>query len=295
MPRSSGGTYTTPAGNPVTSGTTISSAAHNNTVSDIAAELTDSLSRSGKGGMQTGAQLKADAGTAGAPGVSFVADPDCGLYRIGANNIGVAVNGAKVVDVATTGVVVTGTAAATGVTKLADGAVGAPGLTFTSDPNTGLYALGADNLGIAVGGVKVADVTPTRVTFSVQAACGAALPAPTDSFSDYAITGANTPICCGFIITGAGGAIREGYNIASAAAPSTYVEITLNKAINWTSATNYKAVVLATAGGSGEIASGFFTSATVLRLIVYQASGAGAVVDLSASAINLNFVVYGRP
>jgi microcystin-dependent protein len=36
------------------------------------------------------------------------------LYRIGANNIGVAVNGAKVLDVATTGLAVTGTLASSG-------------------------------------------------------------------------------------------------------------------------------------------------------------------------------------
>lgn len=39
------------------------------------------------------------AGTVGAPGISFVDDADTGFYRIGANNIGVAVNGTKVVDI----------------------------------------------------------------------------------------------------------------------------------------------------------------------------------------------------
>lgn len=47
-------------------------------------------------------------GAVGAPGVSFSADADCGLYRIGANNLGVAVNGAKVLDVGTAGLGVTG-------------------------------------------------------------------------------------------------------------------------------------------------------------------------------------------
>ncbi len=52
-------------------------------------------------------------GTVGAPSVAFTSDTDSGMYRIGANNIGVAVGGAKVVDVATTGVAITGTASAT--------------------------------------------------------------------------------------------------------------------------------------------------------------------------------------
>jgi hypothetical protein len=55
----------------------------------------------------TGVASFAD-GAVGAPSVTFTSDPDSGLYRIGANNIGVAVNGAKVLDIATTGLTVTG-------------------------------------------------------------------------------------------------------------------------------------------------------------------------------------------
>lgn len=47
MPRSSG-TYTLPAGNPVVTGTTISSATHNSTMSDITAALTQSVSKDGQ-------------------------------------------------------------------------------------------------------------------------------------------------------------------------------------------------------------------------------------------------------
>lgn len=52
------------------------------------------------------AQLFAD-GTVGAPGVA-VGELDCGIYRIGTNNLGIAVNGAKVLDIGTTGLGVTG-------------------------------------------------------------------------------------------------------------------------------------------------------------------------------------------
>src|SRR3990167_8253282 len=41
-----------------------------------------------------GTSLAADDGTAAAPSISFSADTDTGFYRIGANNIGVALNGA---------------------------------------------------------------------------------------------------------------------------------------------------------------------------------------------------------
>jgi hypothetical protein len=54
-----------------------------------------------------GTHLQGD-GTVSLPGYAFTADTDSGIYRIGANNIGVGVNGAKVLDIATTGLGVTG-------------------------------------------------------------------------------------------------------------------------------------------------------------------------------------------
>jgi len=58
----------------------------------------------------TAAALVGSDGTVGAPAYSFSGDTDSGLYRIGANNLGVAVNGAKVLDIATTGLTVVGAA-----------------------------------------------------------------------------------------------------------------------------------------------------------------------------------------
>ncbi len=46
------------------------------------------------------------------------------------------------------------------------GSVTAPSLSFNGDLNTGLYQVGADNLGIAAGGVKVVDVTATGMTYT---------------------------------------------------------------------------------------------------------------------------------
>lgn len=47
-------------------------------------------------------QFQALDGTASAPGLSFVNEPDCGLYVIGTNNLGVALSGTKYVDLSTT-------------------------------------------------------------------------------------------------------------------------------------------------------------------------------------------------
>ena len=60
------------------------------------------------------------AGTVALPGMAFSADPDTGIYRIGANNLGVGVNGAKVLDVGTGGLGVTGTLTATGTGYIGD-------------------------------------------------------------------------------------------------------------------------------------------------------------------------------
>ena len=52
-------------------------------------------------------------GTVGVPALSFTSDTDTGLYRIGANNLGIAANGAKVLDIGTVGLALTGTLTAT--------------------------------------------------------------------------------------------------------------------------------------------------------------------------------------
>ena len=48
MPRNGSGTYTLPAGNPVVTGTTISSTVQNNTMSDVATALTNSIAKDGQ-------------------------------------------------------------------------------------------------------------------------------------------------------------------------------------------------------------------------------------------------------
>jgi len=91
MARNSSGTYSLPAGNPVVTQTPISSVWANNTLSDIATALTDSLSRSGDGGML--AELEIVDGDVSAPGLSFADEPSSGLYRAAAGDLRFAVLG----------------------------------------------------------------------------------------------------------------------------------------------------------------------------------------------------------
>lgn len=65
-------------------------------------------------------------GTVALPYYSFSADPDSGLYRVGANNVALSLNGVKSVDFLTTGTAVTGTLSASG-TITATGTLAASG------------------------------------------------------------------------------------------------------------------------------------------------------------------------
>lgn len=58
-------------------------------------------------------------GSASAPAHSFTNDPDCGLYRIGANNIGFAIAGGKVLDLTSAGLSITGTVTSSGAGSFA--------------------------------------------------------------------------------------------------------------------------------------------------------------------------------
>ena len=54
-------------------------------------------------------QLQARDGSQANPSISFMNEPDCGMYRIGVNNIGIGVNNTKVIDITASGITVTGT------------------------------------------------------------------------------------------------------------------------------------------------------------------------------------------
>lgn len=109
--RNGSGTYTVP--NSFTPNSTISSADFNENFTDLATEITNSVAADGQTTL-TGA-IKGANGTVSAPAYSFASDLDSGMYRIGANNIGLAVNGTKIVDVGTAGATIVGAVSATSV------------------------------------------------------------------------------------------------------------------------------------------------------------------------------------
>lgn len=119
MSRNGSGTFTVV--NTFNSGDTITASSHNANWSDLATEMTNSVAADGQTTM-TG-PLKAANGSVSSPAVTFASDTDTGMYRIGANNIGVGVNGAKVLDVSTTGLNVVGAVQQNGDTLMPTGSV----------------------------------------------------------------------------------------------------------------------------------------------------------------------------
>lgn len=104
MPRNASGTYTLPSGNPVVAGTTIEASWANTTLSDVANELTNSLSRTGAGGML--APFRLFDGTLGAPGIAFLNETSSGLYRPSASNVSMSVSGVQAMTWSNANVVV---------------------------------------------------------------------------------------------------------------------------------------------------------------------------------------------
>jgi hypothetical protein len=140
MPRNASGTYSLPSGNPVSSGTLIDANWANNTLNDLANEVTDSLSRSAEGGML--APLRLTDGVQATPSLAFTNEPSTGLYRAGTNDAWFVSGGNQVMQFTSSGV----------VGRLAAGAVGTPSLTFFGDLNTGVWSPAADTLAASTGG-----------------------------------------------------------------------------------------------------------------------------------------------
>ena len=91
MPRNATGTYTLVSGNPVVTGTLIASTWANTTLPDIGAALSDSLSRSGSGGMT--APLRTTNGNAAAPTQSFTNDIQTGMFLNSAGDLMLDISG----------------------------------------------------------------------------------------------------------------------------------------------------------------------------------------------------------
>src|SRR5512139_3618190 len=131
MPRDNNGDMTLPAGNPFVSGTAISSQAMNATLADLAAEIEDSLSRTGKGGMI--AAFRNAAGTLANPGITFDDDDHTGIRLVADGDMRLVASQTDVLKVESTGITVTGTIAGSGGLSLTGAVTSSSAI---SAPNT---------------------------------------------------------------------------------------------------------------------------------------------------------------
>jgi len=119
MPRNASGIYTLPGGNPVTPGDVIEADWANTTLEDVADALTNSLSRTGAGGML--APFRIADGNISAPGLSYLNETNTGLYRSGSGSTWMAVLGVNVAQFSTVGLTI---ASAKALTALGNASVG---------------------------------------------------------------------------------------------------------------------------------------------------------------------------
>jgi hypothetical protein len=94
-------------------------------------------------------------GAVGAPTYSFSGDPNTGIYTTGADTLAFTTGG--VLRVTLDSLSLTNSSLFFGP----NGTAALPTYSFTNDPNTGLYSVGADQLGVSVGGTL-------RVTFNAD-------------------------------------------------------------------------------------------------------------------------------
>ena len=143
-----GGTagFTTVTGTTVTGTTANFVTVSGTTVTGTTASFTSGIFTSLSGTTHTITSGVFALGTAALPSISFVSDPNTGIYSPGADQLAVATNGTQRLTV--------DTAATTSTLPVVHplGAVGTPSITFTGDLNTGIYSPSADTLAFVEGG-----------------------------------------------------------------------------------------------------------------------------------------------
>ncbi len=128
--------------------------------------------------------INAADGTAALPSYTYTADPNTGIYRVGADSIGQSTNGVLRLTVDTAAI----TSTLPFVGPL--GAVGTPTYTFVGDLDTGMYSNGANSVEIGTGGARRIQFNSADVTTYVPiAAVAGTVALPTYSFSSDTATG----------------------------------------------------------------------------------------------------------
>ena len=158
MSRNGSGTYTLPAGNPVVTGTTISSTWANSTLTNIASALTDSLAADGQTTATGNLKMGNNRITGLADGIAATDAASLAQVTSAVAITGGTINGTTIgATTPATGKFTT--LEATGVTTVQAGTVSAPAITTTGDTNTGIFFPAADTISFSEGGAEAMRIT----------------------------------------------------------------------------------------------------------------------------------------
>jgi hypothetical protein len=155
-------------------------------------------------------------GTVAAPGVSFISNPNTGIYRPALNTVAITTGATERVRFAATdselatnwlpsadNTMNLGSPArrwanlyvtnlSTSSLTFPDGTVGAPAITFTSDPDTGFYRPALNTVGVSAGGAEVARFVGGQVIAQQGAALTPAITFTGDTTTGIYRSSANT-------------------------------------------------------------------------------------------------------
>ena len=301
MPRDPSGNYSlyTP-GNPVVTNTTIASSWWNNTGTDLATALTDSLSRTGLGGML--AAFKLVDGTVSAPAFSFQNESNTGFYRAGAGDVRWAIGGADLIKWTSAGFVglapnghgitTTGTGTGNGVQALGgtSTSAGVAGVAGTS-AGYGLYGAGVSGgLGL-IALSSAGNVDAARVDGYVDLS-HADNPAATTGFTNR-VTPKN--IAKAFISMGTNGSgsftVNDAFNVTTGSIALGLLDITIPFAASMGN-TNYTVVGTAY---TGQVKAFLVQTKNTnnVHIRVFNFSDLGTPLNPATNSFGLDLVVYG--
>lgn len=208
-------------------------------------------------------------GTAALPSISFNSDTDSGFYRIGSNNIGLSLGGTKIVDFSNTTTAFIGAISSTTsittntVFRSGAGTVSLPAFVYSGDLDTGIYWIGANNLGIAASGAKVLDISTTGLGIT-----GTLTTSSTITATSAAITAGTTLTAGTIVLTGAGAVGTPSYTFTGQTNMGLYKVSSVQLGVSV----------------SGALVGGFNASGLFTNVIAEQTTGNG--ITLSQNTVN---------
>ena len=235
-------------------------------------------------------------GSVGNPSFAFLSDQNTGLYRIGLNNIGVAANGSKVLDIATTGLTVTGALGASSLTAPASTdltlAGGSSGASLVLGQGTG-YAV-ATSTDTGTSGEQIALVASATTSGTPTAGYGPSLRFFRKG-NDGGAAGSAASVRA-VAIAGTGGSQYNSNLTLAARLAGNMVDVLTAKgdgtvSISSTTAGSSGAGALVVAGGLATGAASYFGGAVTVAMTNPEF----AIRSASDAAAQRQYLTFGSP